>query len=305
MLITQGRSGFELTSLQNESSHAHYSCLSESANCLLSQDVLKVAVRFMDIRPFERTIEIADFEHLIRSRLGQKTVLWPEQACALASYMGWPNDAPAREIAIRTLQGWQSGSRAVPPRLRQIQIDWARVADIVNLHHDLNIGGHQRSRGGASVGKAIEIIAHLSKMRGVSKANLWKAWKTYKDVAHLVTSAVIITAEARQTSKIKAFGEFGLATGQQQPILITMLIPEFVLSVALYLQDYGLGYIPHARRRPMLDPKTAWRIGPEVEVAPIPPPARRIGRPGLGILNARRAGNRGRANQRKTTPVSA
>jgi hypothetical protein len=49
-------------------------------------------MRFMDMRPFERAIEIGDFDFLVRSRINQAIVLWPEQAFPLAGYMGWPND---------------------------------------------------------------------------------------------------------------------------------------------------------------------------------------------------------------------
>jgi hypothetical protein len=54
-----------------------------------------------------------------------------------------------------------------------------------------------------------------------------------------------------------------------------------------------------------LDPETLWRIPPDINVAPLPPPARKIRSQDKVILNDRRAGNRGRANQRETTPVLA
>jgi hypothetical protein len=54
----------------------------------------------------------------------------------------------------------------------------------------------------------------------------------------------------------------------------------------------------------MLDPKTLWRIMPDVNVVPVPPPVRKINRKGIAVLNARRAGNRGKSKRRpKTTPV--
>ena len=45
-------------------------------------------MRFMSIPPFERKIEICDFDFLIRTRLSQAIVLWPEQAIAVVGYMG-------------------------------------------------------------------------------------------------------------------------------------------------------------------------------------------------------------------------
>jgi hypothetical protein len=54
----------------------------------------------------------------------------------------------------------------------------------------------------------------------------------------------------------------------------------------------------------MRDPKTWWRIKPVVNVVPAPPPVRKINSKGTTVLNARRAGNRGKSKRRlKTTPV--
>jgi hypothetical protein len=251
-------------------------------------------MRFMDIPRFGRKIEIPDIDFVVRSRLGQATVIWPEQAFSLVGYMGWPNDPDARAASVRILRAWSEGSKSVPARLRQIQTDWARVADIFHLHCDLNEGSHQTRRGGASIEKAIELVAAQSKGIGTGKANLWNTWKTYKDVAHLVTAATIITADAHERARVKPFGEFGLAPEQLQPLKIAMLLPDFVLAVGLSLQSYGLANVPQTREEPMLDPETLWRIGPDINVAPIAPPVRKIGRHGIDVLNARRAGNRGK-----------
>src|SRR5262245_40609874 len=122
--------------------------------------------------------------------------------------MGWPNDLEARAASMAIVRGWAEESQDIPPRLRQIQTDWTRVADIFNLHYDLTVGDHQRRRGGSSIGKAIELAAAQSRGWGTGKANLWKTWKMYKDVAHLVTAATIISADARERAKIKPFGQF-------------------------------------------------------------------------------------------------
>src|SRR5262249_34511022 len=157
-------------------------------------------------------------------------------------------------------------------------------------------GRHQTRRGGASIGKAIELIAAQARVGGTSKANLWEAWQAYKDVAHLVAAATIITAGAHVRARARRV--FGVPPGQLQPLVIAMLVPDLVLAVALGLQDYGLASVPHAREEPMLDPETLWRIRPNMNVSPIPPPVRNIGRRGLAILNARRAGNRGKRRRR-------
>jgi hypothetical protein len=83
-----------------------------------------------------------------------------------------------------------------------------------------------------------------------------------------------------------------------------MMMPDFVLSLALSLQEYGLSSIPQSREQPMLDPETLWRIPRDMNVVPVPPPVRKVSNDGIAILNARRAGNRGRANASKTPPVT-
>lgn len=62
--------------------------------------------------------------------------MWPRQACWLVGYMGWPNDSKARAALRLILQGWSTGSRVVPPRLRKMQSDWVRVGHIFSLHYD-------------------------------------------------------------------------------------------------------------------------------------------------------------------------
>jgi hypothetical protein len=85
---------------------------------------------------------------------------------------------------------------------------------------------------------------------------------------------------------------------------MTMLMPDFVVAVAMEFQRYGLSVVPHARNEPALDPETLWRIPPDIDVVPFPLPVRKIGVQDLTVLNKRRAGNRGTANVRKTTPDS-
>jgi hypothetical protein len=85
---------------------------------------------------------------------------------------------------------------------------------------------------------------------------------------------------------------------------MAMLMPDLVLAVALEFENRGLSNVPHARTLPVLDPETLWRIPQDINVAPVPPPTRTIRPQDKVLLNERRAGNRGRANRRETTPVS-
>jgi hypothetical protein len=165
----------------------------------------------------------------------------------LVGYMGWPNDPEDRAASVSVVRRWAEGSRGIPRRLCQIQADWTRVADVFNLHLDLTEGGHQQRRGGPSIGKAIEVAAEIIRARGARPANLWRAWKKYKDVAHLVTAATIISAQARQQAKVNPFGEFGLDADRLAPFIIAMMMPDFVVALALSFQEYGLNSIPQSR----------------------------------------------------------
>jgi hypothetical protein len=45
--------------------------------------------------------ENPDLEDLLRRRLSQTVVLWPDQAIPLLGYMGWPNDPADRDESLR------------------------------------------------------------------------------------------------------------------------------------------------------------------------------------------------------------
>jgi hypothetical protein len=85
------------------------------------------------------------------------------------------------------------------------------------------------------------------------------------------------------------------------------MLPDFVLALAVSLQEYGLNSIPHSRNEPMLDPETLWHIAAGLNVVAVPPPVRKVGGEAIAILNARRAGNRGKPTTVAATdaPVTA
>jgi hypothetical protein len=153
----------------------------------------------MDIPPFPRKFDNPDLENFLRARLTE-TVMWPEQAIPLLGYMCHAKDETARDTLVRMLRSWGDASEdvrpAIPPRLRGIQADWLKVADIFHIYCDLLEGRHQERRGGPSIGKAITLVATNAESWGTREANLWKLWGIYKDVAHLVTAATLICAEA-------------------------------------------------------------------------------------------------------------
>ena len=105
-------------------------------------------------------------------------------------------------------------------------------------------------------------------------------------------------------SRIQPFGPLGLSVNQLVPFQMAMLMPDLVLAVALEFERLGLSVVPHPRTEPTLDPETLWRIPADINVAPFPPQIRKIRPQDLEVLRDRRAGNRGKARGRKTTPVS-
>jgi hypothetical protein len=260
-------------------------------------------MRVMEIPGFPRKIEIPDLHNFIGTRLSQTVVMWPEQAIPLLGYMCYPNDEKEREDFVLTLRSWPEASEDVPPtipgKLGWIQKDWLRVADVFHRLCDLAEGRHQARRGGPSIGKAIRLVEAIAKSWGNKASSLWRIWSTYKDVAHVVTAATLICAEARIVSRNQPFGPLGLSVNQIIPFQMAMLMPE----VALEFERYGLSVVAHARTAPTLKPETLWRIPRDINVAPFPLPIRKIRAQDLKVLNNRRAGNRGKAKVRKTTPV--
>ena len=81
---------------------------------------------------------------------------------------------------------------------------------------------------------------------------------------------------------------------------MALLAPELIIAVALTIEKYGLEIVTHSRAEPPFDPESLWRIRADINVAPSHLPVRKITIGDVVLLNARRAGNRGR----KTTLVS-
>jgi hypothetical protein len=262
-------------------------------------------MRTMQIRPFPGPRnEFKDLGSLIKRRLTDDIVLWPKQAVPLLGYMAWPTDAAAQRIWLKAHRPPldRPGIGKLQSRFKIIQQHWARIADIVHHHYDLVQGQHQKQRGGASIGKAIALVAATATSKGTGSAKLWEIWKTYKDVAHLITAAVLVSAEAQMRHR-KAPHVRKLH--QLQPHRMAMLLPDLIIAVAIAIERYGLEHVAQSRTEPMFNPKSLWRIPDNINLTPLSPPARKITSIDIVVLNARRAGNRGSANRRKTTPVLA
>lgn len=255
-------------------------------------------MRVMDVPPFPRQMEITDLENFLRSRLSERVVMWPCQAIPLLGYMCHPNGEGARENLMKVLRSWPDhsgpGQPPVPDKLGRIQADWLKVADIFHHYSDLIEGRHQERRGGPSIGKAVTLVSTNARNWGTGHANLWKLWSVYKDVAHVVTAATLICSEVHKRFRDRPPGPAGLSSTQFVPFQMTLLMPDLVLAVAMEFERLGLGLVPDSRAEPALDPDTLWRIPPDIDVVPVPPPVRKLRSQDIVVLNNRRAGNRGR-----------
>ena len=258
-------------------------------------------MRTMEIARFPQNISFVDLENLYRTRLRQKPDVRSPAAIPLLGYMAWPNDAIARQNGTEILKSWMDGDNQSPD-FKLIHQHWSHVADIVNLHHALSEGRHQESRGGASVGKAIFLASKRIRARGAKQPSLWRHWGEYKDVAHLIAAAILVCFDMQTRNRHKPLG---LRLQELLPARVVCLVPDLVLGVALTYQTYGLSRTAKGGAEPMLDPKTVWRIPSDINIDSVPPPTRRLLSEEIIVLNARRAGNRGRAKRIKTTLISA
>lgn len=256
----------------------------------------------MQIPRFPSAIRVDNLESFIRGRLVNKVVWRPDQAVPLLGYMAWPNDPVRRSNWHELARTWQDQSdlESVPPASKIIQQHWARLADIFHKHYDLDQGEHQLRRGGSSVGKAITLVAEIAKAKGTGASKLWEIWSSYKNVAHLVTAALLISAEAQNRHRN---APFGLKLHELLPFRIVMLMPDLVISVAMEFERYALDCVAGSPIQTLFDPEELWRIPTDINVIPLPPPTRKITNENLAVLKDRRAGNRGRAKLHKTTPV--
>jgi len=218
--------------------------------------------------------------------------------------MGWPNDSAAREAAMEMLSQWLETGQVndATRHLAMIDKEWGHVADLVHLHFDMDHGGHQKSRGGPSIGKVTFLLSKTAKIRGTRPANVWKSWKKHKDVGHLIAAAVLVCADMHTRHRKNSLG---LNLQQLLPFRVVLLVPELIIAVGLTYEKYGLDYVPKGGIRPMFNHQTIWHIPTDINVVPLAPPARKIRPQDARALIARRAGNRGRAKRINTTLVSA
>lgn len=256
----------------------------------------------MEIPPFPELVEISDIKALTNARLSGKFSL-SEQARSLAEYMFYPRTEEARSSFGSALRSSPDPLRLNLKGMRRIQYSWLRVADVFYLYYDLASGDHQSRRGGATISKAAHLAAKNTKSLGTSEATFWSAWRAYKDVAPVVAATILIYANARIAfagEYISAFRTHDdaepIKPNNLMPFHIVLLMPDLVLAVGRSFEEFELTKI-NGRSDAGLDPETLWGIPSDVNVAPVPPPARNIRPEDKLVLNKRRAGNRGKSNR--------
>jgi hypothetical protein len=258
-------------------------------------------MRTMSIPPFPDRVEIADIAALTNARLVEEFKL-SEQGSALAGYMLYPASEDLRTSFETALRASPDPLRLNLKGMRRTQYRWLRVADVLHLYYDMAIGSHQLRRGGATISKAVHLAAKNTKSLSTSEPTFWSAWKAFKDVAPLVTATILIWDNARRVFRNEYLGAFRthddaepITLKQLSPFHIALLMPDLILAVGRSFEEFALaiGGRPDAG----LDSAALWRIPEDINVAPVPPPPRNIRPVDKLILNARRAGNRGRRNK--------
>jgi hypothetical protein len=262
-------------------------------------------MRTMSIPPFPERLEIPDIAAFTNARLAGEYKP-SEHGSALAEHMFYPANEAARLSFGSALRASADPLRLNLKGMRRIQNRWLRVADVCHLYYDMAIGGHQSRRGGATISKAAHLAAKNAKSLGTSEATFWSAWKAYKDVATVVTATVLIWDNTRRVLKDEYLGAFRthddaepITLDQLSPFHIILLMPGFVLAVARSFEEFALTKA-NGRVDAGFDPETLWRIPEGINVVPVSPPPRTIRVEDTLVLNARRAGNRGRRNRQQT-----
>ena len=135
---------------------------------------------------------------------------------------------------------------------------------MMHIHH------RHQLRGGASLSKATDLLAHKRKQIGQAGTTkpIFAAWKTHQSVAHLAATALLIEYDMRCAG--------GQDAGTEHPKkgpLSQLLIHRCCISQALL--DFGLSFVADRSEQPCLDPNLAYRFPvtlPAIDLAKVLPP---------------------------------
>jgi|SRR4051794_9184786 hypothetical protein len=192
----------------------------------------------------------------------------------LIAYMAWPNDEQKRNSWIASIIGrsWSRQQTAVEPacailstfgglaaisdpvlevlvsELLEIQKAWEPVADLFLRIVDMTDDPRLKSRAGASISKAISLCENDKE--GRSPAQLYRLWKRFHDVAHLIAAGAILASNAPE--------------GEASRSIFSAVwhAPDVVVSIGAGFEIFGLSQKSHGRTDPVLSADTVWHLPP-------------------------------------------
>ena len=139
--------------------------------------------------------------------------------------------------------------------------DWIRCAEIFQTLIDIaNDPRTSELEGGASLEKAKAMLENEQTADSASAYE--KAWQRYKDVAHLIAAAYQLALRVKGALPDNHEGI--------SPHSIVFFAPAAPLAASMTYQQFGLDFVPHARKQSLLDHETVWRIPEEIDVEPAP-----------------------------------
>jgi hypothetical protein len=211
---------------------------------------------------------------LYKARLqGTLSVPLPTSFVLLA-YLAWPNDeqrrnswmatslarlpveqkiesSPALNV-FETFGGLKAVSEpafdALVGELTSIGKKWVPVADVFMRIVDMSRDDRLQLRGGPSISKAIYLCEF--EKEGLSHAQLYRLWKPFHDVAHLIAASAFLSSCIPSGAGRSMFSAIWYA-------------PDAVLGIAAGFEQFGLGVTPHGQQDSVLPAKTTWRVPSE------------------------------------------
>lgn len=153
------------------------------------------------------------------------------------------------------------GSRSIPAFVRQIDSSLSLELDhcgtaavwagtILGTVHQMDQFHKSELRGGASVGKAIDMLEDTG---GPANSILWDHWMSHKSIAHLALASTVVYQRFSSGGRLHPYATDAFST--------VLHHTAGVLHLARFFQEFGLKFVPKASSKgPILHPETTWRM---------------------------------------------
>ena len=126
--------------------------------------------------------------------------------------------------------------------------DWMLTGFVIGKVRHMAAQPEGLIRGGAGIAKAIDLAAATTRY---NRDRLRKAWSRCRDFAHVC--GAILLLDSNISDEMRVIEDLpGLSAVYHH-------LP-FVLLLAREYQEFGLTYVSHGRREPILPPDTLWRL---------------------------------------------